>query len=265
MFGFQLSRDELSSKVASLESKRDSLVGQKYSLESVFELFKERIEATHDEQAKVLGNRVAELDAQLLEMAAHLDEEFYPRFLTDISGWRWILTHGLKLVLLMAGVDHGKAGRDLSIIEAYDPSVKAKYVDVVNALGTVDFSLLSELKSKKDASIVDLMDSLRLEGPLAEIPRAKDLQPSPEQLRLPIHRPEDNVKSLSLMDVMVPLAEPLSSLILIGEASTSFVPTTAKPVTTLSTTFASSSVVPLSPYLIIKSRMWIRIMKTLLP
>nr|GEX61966.1 reverse transcriptase domain-containing protein [Tanacetum cinerariifolium] len=41
--------------------------------------------------------------------------------------------------------------------------------------------------------MVDLMDSLRLEGPLAEIPRAKDLQPSPKQLMLPIHMLEDNV------------------------------------------------------------------------
>ncbi|GJZ43242.1 hypothetical protein Tco_0590497 [Tanacetum coccineum] len=297
--GFQLSRDELSSKVVSLESERDRLVDQSSSLESAFELFKGRMEAMQDEQATVLGNRVAELDAQLLEIAAHLNEEFYPRFLTAISGRWWILTHGLKLVLLKclqsleychalgqaigcainkgiqdglkAGVDHGKTRRDLSVIEAYDPSVEAKYIDAVNALGTVDFSLISKLKSKKDASMVDLMDSLHLEGPLAEIPRAKDLQPSPEQLMLPIHRPEDNVvlgetslsfslqvvysrvqkvrgeikeKRLSLTDVMVPLAKPLSSKSLIGEASTSAALATAEPITTLSTTSASSGVVP---------------------
>ncbi|GKD27628.1 hypothetical protein Tco_1233842, partial [Tanacetum coccineum] len=40
------------------------------------------------------------------------------------------------------------------------------------------------------------------------------------------------------------LAEPLSSQSLIGEASTSVIPTTAELVTTLSTTFASSGVVP---------------------
>ncbi|GKA39996.1 hypothetical protein Tco_0732589 [Tanacetum coccineum] len=140
--GFQLSHDELSSKVASLESKRDSLVSQKSSLESAFELFSERMEATQDEQARVLGNRVAELDAQLLEMAAHLNEEFYIRFLT--------------------GLIMGKQG--------YDPSTETKYVEAVNVLSTVDFSLLSELKSKKGANIVDLTDSLCLEGPLAEIP-----------------------------------------------------------------------------------------------
>ncbi|GKE89741.1 hypothetical protein Tco_1567216, partial [Tanacetum coccineum] len=50
-------------------------------------------------------------------------------------------------------------------------------------------------------------------------------------------------KCLSLTDVMVPLAEPLSSRSLIGEASTSVVPVAAEPVTTLSTTFVSSGVV----------------------
>ncbi|GKF56983.1 hypothetical protein Tco_0170520, partial [Tanacetum coccineum] len=160
----------------------------------------------------------------------------YPHFLTAISGGRWILTHRLKLVIikclqspeychalgtaigcavnkgiqydLRAGVDHGKAGTDLSVIKAYEPSTEAKYVEAVNALGTVDFSLLSELKSKKDAIIVDPMDSLRLEEPLTEIPGAEDLQPVKGEIM---------EKRLSLTDVMAPLAEPLSSSSLIGE------------------------------------------------
>ncbi|GJT68792.1 hypothetical protein Tco_1020272 [Tanacetum coccineum] len=214
--------------------------------------------------------------------------------MTTVSGRRWFLSHGLKLVILKclqspeylqalgqsigcvvnegihdglkAGIDHGKVGRDLSVVEAYDPSAEEKYVDVVNALGVVDFSLLSELESKKDSSIVDLMDSLRLEGVLAEIPRAEHLQPSLEQLMLPIHRPKDNAvfaktylsssleivnlrvqkfreeakgKRLSLTDVMTPFVEPLSSESLTGEASTS-----AAPITTLSTFFASSAIIP---------------------
>ncbi|GJR54263.1 hypothetical protein Tco_1096727 [Tanacetum coccineum] len=51
-------------------------------------------------------------------------------------------------------------------------------------------------------------------------------------------------KRLSLTDAMVPLAEPLSSKNLIGKASASALPATAELVTTLSTTLASSSVVP---------------------
>nr|GFC55192.1 hypothetical protein [Tanacetum cinerariifolium] len=71
----------------STESERDCLATQvsKSSLESAFELFKEHIEALQDEQAKDLCDRVAKLDGQPLKMAIHLDEEFYPRFLTTIS------------------------------------------------------------------------------------------------------------------------------------------------------------------------------------
>ncbi|GKB74077.1 hypothetical protein Tco_0935489 [Tanacetum coccineum] len=249
--GFQLSRDELNSKMASLESERDCLAAQKSSLESAFELFREHIEALQDEQAKALGDKVAELDAQLSEMAIHLDEEFYPRFLTTISGRRWFLSHGLKLVILKclqspeylqalgqaigcavnkgiglkAGIDHGKVERDLSMVEAYDPFVEEKYVDVVNALGVVDFSLLSELESKKESSIVDLMDSLCLEGIV--------------NLWVQRFREEAKEKRLSLTDVMTPFVEPLSSKSLTSEANTF-----AAPITTLSTTFASSVVIP---------------------
>ncbi|GKA23429.1 hypothetical protein Tco_0709391 [Tanacetum coccineum] len=237
---FQLSCDELSSKVASLESEKDSLVNQRSSLKSAFKLFKEQIEAMQDKQATTLGNRVAELDVQLLEMSTE-----YLRVLGGAIGCA--VNKGMQDGLA-AGIDHGKAGRDLSMIEAYDPST-----------------------SKKDASIVDLMDSIRLEGPLAEIHEAAELQPSPKQLMLPIYRPKDDVvlgetslsfslqvlhsrvqrvkgeiieKRLSLTDVMAPLAEPLSLKSLIGEANTSTVSATAKPVTTLSTTFSSFDVVP---------------------
>nr|GEX06373.1 hypothetical protein [Tanacetum cinerariifolium] len=183
---------------------------------------------------------------QMSKIAIHLDEELYPRFLTTISGRRWFLTHGLKLVLfkclqsseylqalgkaigcavnkgiqdgLKAGIDHRQAGRDLSVIEAYDPSTEATYIDAVNALGAVDFSLFSELESKKDSCIVDLIDSFYLDGILAE----------------------EEVKEtcLLLTDVITPLVEPLSFKSLTGEASTS-----AAPITTLSTTFASSDAV----------------------
>nr|GEW54318.1 dihydropyrimidinase [Tanacetum cinerariifolium] len=57
-------------------------------------------------------------------------------------------------------------------------------------------------------------------------------------------RGEIQDKRLSLTDIMVLLAEPLSSKILIGEASTSTTPVTTKPITTISTTFPSFDVVP---------------------
>nr|GEY51660.1 hypothetical protein [Tanacetum cinerariifolium] len=211
----KLSRDELSSKVAFLESERDRI----------------------SDQTEAIG-------------------------CTINKG----MQDGLK-----AGIDHGKDRRDSSVIEAYNPFAKAKYVDTVNALHTVDLFFLSVLRSKKDACMADLMDSLRLEGPLADIPRAEELQPSLEHLTLHVHRAGDNVvlgdtslsfsfqvvhsrvqrvrgeimdKCLSLTDVVVPLAEPLSSKSLIGEASTFAILATAEPIATLFTTFASSGVIP---------------------
>nr|GEV44143.1 hypothetical protein [Tanacetum cinerariifolium] len=153
---FQLSHDELNSKVVSLESERDGLINHTSSLESAFEHFSEYMEATQDEQARVLAIGCAVNKG---------------------------IQDGLR-----AGVDHWKARRDLS-----------------------------------DASIVDLMDSLRLEGTLAEIPRAEDLQPS-----------QNNSGSQSIG----------RKTTLIGEASTSGIPSTAEPVTTVSTTLASSGFVP---------------------
>ncbi|GJT33222.1 glutathione S-transferase [Tanacetum coccineum] len=205
LFGFQLSRDEFDSKVASLEFERDCLITQ------------ECMEALQDEKSKILGDRSSEyLQALGCVIGCAVNKG---------------IQYGLK-----AWIDHGQAGKDLSMIEAYDPFAKAKYIDVVNALGTVDFSLLSELESKKDSCIVDLMDSLHLEGTLPEIPGAENLQPSPEQLM-----GEVKEKRLSLTDVITPLVEPLSSKSLTCEANTS-----AAPITTLSTTFSSFDVVLLT-------------------
>ncbi|GKG10417.1 hypothetical protein Tco_0341817, partial [Tanacetum coccineum] len=35
-----------------------------------------------------------------MDMALHMDEEFYSRYLTTIVGRRWILSCGLKLVIM---------------------------------------------------------------------------------------------------------------------------------------------------------------------
>ncbi|GKD03218.1 hypothetical protein Tco_1178192 [Tanacetum coccineum] len=106
----QLSYDELSIKAASFEYEKDKLTDQVSLLETTcsglrdqvsgYELFKEQIEAVQDEQVKILSDKVTGLDAELMGMALHLDEEFYSRFLTTISGRRWSLGHGLRLVVM---------------------------------------------------------------------------------------------------------------------------------------------------------------------
>ncbi|GJR33733.1 hypothetical protein Tco_1209417 [Tanacetum coccineum] len=213
-------------------SKNDGLVDQVHALEtscsglrewlSGYENLTERLEKFQDAQLKAVNDKVAKLDADLADMACHLEEKFYPHLLTTISGRRWLLTHGLKLVLikclnsseyltalgaavshasergmqdgLAAGIDHGREGRSLT-------------------------------DSHKDASVENIINLLRLEGPLADAPGMSDLQPDIEQLNVPIHRSEDQN--------------------LIGAASTfaSF-PAAIVTTTALSTTFASASSIP---------------------
>ncbi|GKC67461.1 hypothetical protein Tco_1100059 [Tanacetum coccineum] len=201
-----------------------------------YKLFKEHIKTMQNAQVKALSDRVAGMDANLMEMALHMDEEFYPCYLTTIARRRWVLSHDLKLVItkcmqspeymaalggdfgraidkgmqdgLKAGVDHGRARRGLDVIAAYDPSAKANFVSAVDALRAVNFPLLAQLESKKDVSMADIIDLLRLEGPAAETPKANQF--------------------------------------LIGEASTSRI--LASVITTvLYTTFVQTSTVPSEP------------------
>ncbi|GKB40760.1 hypothetical protein Tco_0885702, partial [Tanacetum coccineum] len=94
---------------------------------------------------------------------------------------------------LKASVDHGRVGRGLDVIAAYDPSAEANFFFVVDALRALNFPLLAQLESRTDASMADIFDLLRLEGPAAETPEASQLRPSFEQLMVPIHRLEDQV------------------------------------------------------------------------
>ncbi|GJS27548.1 hypothetical protein Tco_0488168 [Tanacetum coccineum] len=193
---------------------------------SRYERLKEQIEEFQDSQMNIVNDKVAKLDADLLEMALHLEEYFYPHLLTTIFGQRWLLTHGLKLAVvkclnsqeyllalgaaissaiekgmqdglaasidhgkgmqdgLAAGIDHGKAGRSLADIVAYNPAAEANYNSTMQRLRKVEFPLLAELKSYKDASTADVMNLLCLEGPFADAPGMSDLQPDVEQLTL---------------------------------------------------------------------------------
>ncbi|GKF25333.1 hypothetical protein Tco_0081227, partial [Tanacetum coccineum] len=156
-----------------------------------------------DAQMKVLDDKVEKLDDDLLKMALYLEEKFYPHLLTTISGRRWLLIDGLKLAVvkclnspkylaalgaaiscaiekemqngLSVGIDHGKAGRSLADVVAYNPVMEADYSSALQRLCEVDFPLLAELSSHKDASVEDIMNLLRFKSPLAEAPGMSDL------------------------------------------------------------------------------------------
>ncbi|GJZ05074.1 hypothetical protein Tco_0538349 [Tanacetum coccineum] len=134
--------------------------------------------------------------ADIVAMVLHLEEKFYPHLLNTIAGRRWLLTHGMELVIakclnsteylsalgaaigkaiekgmqegLSAGITHGIKGRTLTDVTAYNPSAEADYLAALYHLQSVNFSLLAELKSNKDARTKTIMNLLRLEDHLAD-------------------------------------------------------------------------------------------------
>ncbi|GKC31812.1 hypothetical protein Tco_1039106, partial [Tanacetum coccineum] len=146
-----------------------------------------------------------------------------------------------------SGIDHGREGRYLADVAAYNPSAGADYNSALQNLREVDFSLLAELKSHKDASIEDIMSLLCLESPLADVPGMGDLQPDINVPHSRVERIRANIatEQSALLGVWTPLSEPLSVQNLTGEAITfASVPTATITTTVLSTTFAFASSIP---------------------
>ncbi|GKE34021.1 hypothetical protein Tco_1453343, partial [Tanacetum coccineum] len=195
---------DLNAQITSIKFQNDSLVNQVHQLETyssrlrekvtVYENCMEQLEKFQDAKLKVVNYKVAKLDTDVAEMACHLEERFYPHLLATISGRRWLLTYGLKLILVKC-LNSSKylTALGAAISRAIEKGMQdeADYNSALQELREVDFSLLAELKSHKDASIEDIMNLLRLESPLADVLGMGDLQLDIELLRVPIHRSED--------------------------------------------------------------------------
>ncbi|GKB89160.1 hypothetical protein Tco_0961432 [Tanacetum coccineum] len=183
---------DVDATVTSLKSQNDGLADQVRALEisssglqekvTVYENFMGQLESFQDDRMKVVNDKFDQLHTDFVEMALHLEEKFYPHLLTTISCRRWLLTQGMELAVvkclnspeylsmlgaaiskaiekgmqdgLSAGITHGKEGRSLTDVAAYNPSAEVDYVSALQALQSVNFSLLAELKANKDASTV---------------------------------------------------------------------------------------------------------------
>ncbi|GKE58741.1 hypothetical protein Tco_1497926, partial [Tanacetum coccineum] len=173
---------EAEHKITSLASERDRLAS----------------EVQQEQQAQELYNRVAELEAHIMDVSGRLEGLALLKYLKSPE-YQGILGHALGRAVnfgmqegLEAGHEHGIARRSLSVVDAYNPeAAKTHYVDAVKALEDVDFPLVSLLKSKKDAGMDEVLDSFLLDGPLAGLPEAAYLQPCIEQLSIPIHHAGD--------------------------------------------------------------------------
>ncbi|GKC65656.1 hypothetical protein Tco_1098254 [Tanacetum coccineum] len=244
--------------VSSLKSQNNGLVDQVNALESTcsslhdqvsrFEHLKEQIEEFQDAQMNIVTEKLVKLDADLLEMALHLKGKFYRHLLIYLARALGAANnHAIEKGMqsrLSAGIDNGKEERSLTDVAAYNPAAEADFNSTLQRLREVDYPLLAELKSHKDASVEDIMNLLRLEGPLANAPGMSDLQSDVDHLMLPIHRIKENVaaQQSALIDVWAPLVDPLSADKLMGAAGTSgSVPTTVATTIALSTTFGNAA------------------------
>ncbi|GKD37505.1 hypothetical protein Tco_1257712 [Tanacetum coccineum] len=116
--------------------------------------------------------------------------------LTAIAGRRWVIGHDLRLAVMKCaesseirqafadvvsaglakgmseglkyGVEHGKAGRDLADIEAYDPEANNKLVKALQDLKDLKYPMVDQLKRLKDAPMEQVIASLHLESDTGE-------------------------------------------------------------------------------------------------
>ncbi|GJV92682.1 hypothetical protein Tco_1540495 [Tanacetum coccineum] len=165
MVGKERDLTDLNAQLTSVKSQNDNLADRVHKLEissaglqekiTVYDNCMEQLEKFQDDRMKVVNDKLARLDADLAEIACHLEERFYPHILNTISGRRWLLTHGLKLFLvkclnsseyltalgaaisraiekgmqsgLAADIDHGREGRSLADVAIYNPDAEADF------------------------------------------------------------------------------------------------------------------------------------------
>ncbi|GJX01134.1 hypothetical protein Tco_0185047 [Tanacetum coccineum] len=245
--------DDLDAVVTSVRSQNDNLVDQVHQLETSSAKLQEEV------------TMLDKLYVDFVEMALHLEENFYPHLLTTISGRRWLLTQGMELAIakclnsteylsalgaaiskavekgmsdgLSAGITHGMKGRVLADVAMYNPSVEADYISALQRLQNINFSLIAELRSNKDASIETIMNIIHLDDAIAERLGLTELQPHVDQLMVPIHHsPDQRVVGASALSLSLDVSR--------TEGASDDIPATAGTTTALSITFVSASSTP---------------------
>ncbi|GJZ51227.1 hypothetical protein Tco_0605742, partial [Tanacetum coccineum] len=102
----------------------------------------------------------------------------------DLKGPLRVMSEGLKY-----GVEHGKAGLELTAMEAYDPEADSKYVAALHDLKDLNYPLIDELEQLKDAPLDVIMASLYLDSDTGEdAPQfIRDIRSSSSQLKIPAY------------------------------------------------------------------------------
>nr|GEX15432.1 hypothetical protein [Tanacetum cinerariifolium] len=116
-----------------------------------------------------VGGEVVELDARIADVRRDMDNDLYPHMFTAIVGRRSMPCKVIYLAInkgiqegLEAGIEHGRSGRTLAKVEAYNPRVKDEFVYAVIDFENVSFTLLDELELLKHSPLVSVMFALVL-------------------------------------------------------------------------------------------------------
>nr|GEW44561.1 hypothetical protein [Tanacetum cinerariifolium] len=137
-------------KVSALEFHNDGLKSQVVGESKMREEFL----SCQDAAKRRFAKRAVELDDRIADVRRDMDNDLYPHMLTAIAGRRWVVRQGFRLAVhkcarsikcrsalgkvismainkgiqegLEAGVIHGRAGRSLTYIKAYDPGVEGE-------------------------------------------------------------------------------------------------------------------------------------------
>ncbi|GKC10073.1 hypothetical protein Tco_1001683 [Tanacetum coccineum] len=116
---------------------------------------------------QVSNNQLSQqMDARLDKLSVDFDEELYPHMLIVIAGRRWVIGHGLCLVVMKYAESPKlrQVGRDLAAVEAYDPEADNKYVNALQDLKDLKYPLVDQLEKLKDAPRELIMAYLHLDS-----------------------------------------------------------------------------------------------------
>nr|GEZ03752.1 hypothetical protein [Tanacetum cinerariifolium] len=127
---------DLDVMVTSVKLQNDNLVDHVHKLKTsstglqekvtAYENCLSRLEKFQDDRMREMNDKFDKLDANIVEMALHLEEKFYPHILTTISGPA--IGKAVKKGMqdgLSAEITHGAEGRVLTDVAAYNPSAEA--------------------------------------------------------------------------------------------------------------------------------------------
>ncbi|GJR01661.1 hypothetical protein Tco_0524645 [Tanacetum coccineum] len=191
-----------------------------------------QLEEFQDNLMKPLEARLAEIDADFTRCCMHFQENFHPHLLKAIAGRRWLLTHGMKLLM-------AKCLNSTEYMEALENAFSRAIEKGIQEAWPLELNM-DKLKDK-DAGTWDVMDLLRLDDAVAEVViGSQALSVALETCHSRVRKMERNLTERLpfLKDVFVSIDHPLSA-----EALTILPETSIEPSVTALITTALSTVV----------------------